>query len=102
MPTGVGPPDPGLPQSVFNALNGMSYDSTNLAFSDSGTLNYMFVEQGESEDVARWFYGTASEGGNHPRAKIPQNTYDIIHGGTYNTSDSTVAYSGRNHRFALK
>ncbi len=45
MPLGEDPPDPGLPQSVFNALTAMDYDSGAMAFDDSGVNNYMFVQK---------------------------------------------------------
>lgn len=104
MPSGGDPPDPGLPQAVFDALHVMSYDSTNWAFKDSlGKVNYMFVEKkpGGAVDQGRWFYGTDSEGQTSPRGQVPSQTFTIIKNGTYNPSSGLVNYSGSNYRFRL-
>lgn len=102
MPTGADPPPVALPQAVFNALNGMTYNSTARAFRDASNNNiYMFVED-DGNGGARWFYGTNTEGGVNPRGEIPTLTKDVILGGTYDTQTGAVDLEGTNYKFRLE
>ena len=102
MPTGDDPPKPRLPETVFDALAELSYDSTNKCFDDNGDRVWMFIEEDStgSYNSGAWFYGETADGGLSPWGLIPQNTYDIIDGGTYN--DGGVKYEGTTYRFALQ
>ena len=81
----------------------MSYDSTNQAFDDRGTLNYLFVEEQSSGSACgQWAYGTNSDGDDNPRANITQNVYDIFSGGTYNATDDAVDYNSKTYQFRLE
>ena len=99
MPAGGDPPDPALPQAVFTALHSMTYDAAAMAFKSGADLYFLFVERkpGGSVDQGRWFYGKDSEGGKSPKGQIPQITYDVVHGGTYNPTTGKIAYGGHNY-----
>ena len=103
MPAGVDPPLPHLPSGVFDALNAMTYDSTNLAFSSQGSRYFLFVEKrtGGSYDEAQWFYATDSEGGPNPKGLIAPITAAAILGGTYQASDQTIRYQSLSYRIRL-
>ncbi|MBI4702690.1 MAG: hypothetical protein HY744_16330 [Deltaproteobacteria bacterium] len=103
MPGGSDPPDPRLPQSVFDALHPMTYDSTDMAFVDGqGTKYYMCVErQSGYPERCQWFYGTDAEAAANPLGKIPQATYNIIHNGTYVPASYAVSYRSVNYKFQI-
>ena len=105
MPTGNDPPDPDLPQSVFDAVHAMAYDSTAQAFKNtSGTKYWLFVQKksGGSYDQASWFYATETEGASNPKGLIDQNTFNVISGGTFNSSNNTISYQNGSYRVRLK
>jgi hypothetical protein len=105
MPAGTDPPDLGMPQALFNTLHGFTYNATAKTFVNAaGVQQFLYAQKktGGSYDQGEWFYGTASEGGSNPKALVPQLTYDVIHNGTYNTSDATVTYTSQKYRFRLK
>ena len=91
-------------QDTFNDLSSYNYDSSAEAFDDRGTLHYMYAggfDNGLSAAVIEWVDGTASQYADIVRCKIPQLTYDVINGGTYNTSDNSVTYQSTNYKFVL-
>lgn len=102
MPTPDPSPALGLPVAVHNGLKNLSYNATKQAFESSGTFYYLFVEKKSSpDDCAQWNYGTNADGANNPRANIPQDVYDIITGGTYNSSEQAIDYGGSTYHFKL-
>ena len=106
MPSGNGPPDPSLPQAVFNALHPMTYNASNSAFADAGgNLLWLFVQvkggTGSTYDQASWFYATDTDGGTSPKALITQATATVIQRGTFNTTNDCIDYSGLHYRIRL-
>ena len=93
-----------LKQSVFNALNPLDYDSAVQAFKNSAGVRYFLFVQKQSSDpeAGEWFNDTDSGGGVNPRGLVPRETYDVISGGSYNSSDNTVSYGGDSYVFALE
>jgi hypothetical protein len=106
MPNPSTPPTLNVPQAVFNGLRYFDYDSTNKAFEDpaSSTLYYLFVEKqaGGGDACGIWQYGSDSEGAVNPRGNIPQLTYDIFAGGSYNSSESAIDYDSKTYKFRLE
>lgn len=105
MPTPQAPPILNVPQAVFNGLTNLDYDSTNEAFEDASTttLYYLFVEEKSSgSDCGIWQYATDSQGSDNPRGQIPQLTYDIFSGGTYNSSENAIDYNRKTYKFRLE
>lgn len=91
-----------LSQSVFNALAGYNYDSSNEAFDNRGTPIYMFVEEQSSGSACgQWNYGTNSEGSDNPRGNISQTVYDIFSGGTWNAASGGIDYQSKTYKFRL-
>jgi len=102
MPNGTDPPPVTLPQSVFNALTGLSYSPSNASFLDANNVpTYLFVES-DANGAPRWFYGTNSEGAENPRGQIPSLTAEVINNGLYNSQTGAVAYNGANYKFRLE
>ena len=102
MPAGGDPPDPGLTSTVFNALAAMNYDSSAMSFKNAtNQLIYMFLERGSTISDSRWFYGTDAEGGNSPRGQIPQLTYDVVHGGTFDSQTQKISYASKYYRLRI-
>ncbi|MBI2394234.1 MAG: hypothetical protein HYV09_31980 [Deltaproteobacteria bacterium] len=102
MPTPTTPPIVALPQGVFDALNGMSYDSTARAFRDgSNNAIYLFVES-DSNGLPRWQYATDAQGSINPRADIPLLTADVILGGTFDAQTGAISYDGQSYRIRLE
>lgn len=102
MPNGGNPPPITLPESVFNALQPLTYSSTAKAFRDSSNNNiYLFVEA-DANGAPRWFYGTNTEGGVNPRGEIPTLTADVINNGTYDSQTGAVDLNGVNYKIRLE
>ena len=103
MPGGDPPPDPGLPETVFNAIKAMAYNAASQAFSSGGSLYFMYVEQIPSTgyDRARWWQATTAQGANKPKALVPQATYTVVHNGTFNRTNETIRYNNQNYRIRL-
>jgi hypothetical protein len=105
MPTPTAPPTYNVPQAVFNGLTNLDYDSANDAFKDSATstLYYLFVEaQSSGSACGVWQYATPLQGVLNPRGKIPQLTYDIFSGGSYNSSKNAIDYQAKTYKFRLE
>lgn len=102
MPFGSSPPDPGMPQPVFNALRAMAYDPSKEAFASGGLLYYLGLQRknGGSSECGEWFFGTDAEIAENPLGRVSQLTYDVIHGGTY-IPNGTIAYQGSNYRIRV-
>lgn len=105
MGYGSGPPDPGLPQAVFNALHAMTYNSTNKAFADAGgSMYWLFMQQKVSFThyyEATWFYATDTDGSTSPKGLISQTTANVITGGTFDTTNDCIDYSSLHYRIRL-
>lgn len=97
MPQGDDPPIPFLPEGVFDALTAMTYASADKAFDLGGGKYWPFIEEGSAADKCQWNYGKASEIGINISTLVPQATYDVIDGGTWN--DGVVAYNSKNYKF---
>src|ERR1035437_9774004 len=107
MPSGNGPPDPCLPQAVFTALHGYTYDSTNLAFKDTGnTLYWLFAQvkggTGSHYYDVSWVYGTETEGSTSPQGLINSATSTVILSGTFDTTNDCIDYGGSHYRIRLR
>lgn len=105
MPTPDPPPLLNVPQAVFNGLTGLDYDSSNLAFEDTSTstLYYLFIEEQSSGSACGvWQYATDTQGSANPKGQIPQETYDIFSGGTYNSSENAIDYNRKTYKFRLE
>ena len=100
MPSGTGPPDVMLPQGVFDALNLLSYSSSQKAFLSGTTPIYLFVDK-DSNGAPRWFYGSDTDGANHPRGEIPALTAEVIQLGTWQQG-GTISYGGSTYRLRLE
>lgn len=99
MPSGSTPPEIFLPEAVFDALQAMSYSSTQKAFLDGTTPIYMFVEK-DTNGAPRWFYANDADGGINPRGEIPQLTADVILYGAW--QGGTVSYNGSTYKIRLE
>ncbi len=107
MPIGNGPPDTLLSQGVFNAIQGLVYSSSDLAFKDNstGALYYLYMELVSGKAYQGQFaLDTPSAMGSNPNlwGKIPSGTADILLGGSYDTASNTVEYSSVKYRFRLE
>lgn len=110
------PPDPPPPDwdssggastdfnNAHSWANSYGYDSTNMAFKDAnGTANYLYQSTSNvtSGHVA-WALCTAASSNNCPQAKIPQATFDVVKGGTLDTSTMKISYSGHTYLLSLE
>jgi hypothetical protein len=103
VPNPADPPDPGLPQAVFDAIHGMSYDSAAESFKSGSTKYWLFLERKSGTiDVAQWQYAMDTEGGVNPRGLINAATYNVVHGGSYDPANGTISYQGSNYRIRIK
>ncbi|MCA9607730.1 MAG: hypothetical protein KC619_19110 [Myxococcales bacterium] len=107
MPVGNEPPDTLLTQGVFDAINNLTYSSSDLAFKDgsTGTLYYLYVEKVSGNVYKGQFVlDTPSAMSSYPNpwGKIPSGTADILLGGSYVSASNTVDYSGTKYRFRVE
>jgi hypothetical protein len=100
------PPDISLPESVFDELTAMSYDSGSMSFVDGqDAKHWLFVQmEGSNPYDAEWVCDltTAVSSNPNPYGKFPEATHDIISGGTYCVDDWTVDFEGKAYRFRLE
>ena len=101
MPQGSEPPTPKLTESVFDTVSAMSYNSSKRAFESSGVYYSLFVdrESGGPVNAGEWFAAKEGQGNKAPWGYVPQGTYDIISGGTWD--DYVIDYSGNSYRISL-
>ncbi len=81
----------------------MTYDSAAESFKSGSTKYWLFLERKSGTvDVAQWNYCTDTEGGLNPRGLIAQPTFNVINGGSYNSSNGTISYQSQNYRIRTK
>src|SRR5262245_6061498 len=107
MPIGTKPPRFPVLSSSRTALAdaNASYSSSSEGFVLNNTTYWLCVErQSGTTAQGEWFHATASEAAtnNNPLAKMSQTTFNVLHGGTYSTSNYTYSYSGKTYEILIE
>lgn len=106
MPQGVNPPRGAVQSGTVTILQSGSttYNNANNMITNGGTNYYLCVQRGATSDSVEWFYATAAEAGakKNPYCTLTSTTFNVMHGGTYDQTAKTYAYSGFTYEIRLE
>lgn len=88
-------------KNAQNDANAYGFDSVKLGIKNSsGAAQYLFLGKSATANHIAWYLRDTANGGNCIAAKIPQATFDIIKGGTLDTSSMKISYAS--HQYLLE